>query len=188
HRQVAATPLDSDNAVLAYSIPVSIHQDYFVQVAAAGLIPVGPYHLRLDTSDGFASAVPVDLARTGETTQAGSIENTGDRNFFVFTAPVTGTLLIQPAVKSGLVPAVTVFNAARETVAVPPANDSFSFFNFDASPVFFHITKGQTFFARVAASPQTGLIPVPGIGDYALDFQPFGSSFDDAQPVQPGTD
>src|SRR5206468_906530 len=83
------------------TVSVSAGQLYYVQAGAFG-DSIGQYRLTAslrqdDAGDTFATAALLTLSPTGEGTQHGAIDFSGDVDFYQFVSPVTGRLRVQLA-------------------------------------------------------------------------------------------
>jgi hypothetical protein len=163
-------------------------QTYFVQ--AAGFESTGSYVLTLrtkpvfpsvdDFGNTFATAHPVVLDALGAGAQSGTIEVSGEVDFFRVVAPRTGRLSVQQVAASGssLDSVLTAFDGQQQQIAFD--DDTGGTPN---SRVVFDVIAGQTYFIEAAGFG-------PTTGGYNLTFQSAApladtpdNSFVTAQPV-----
>jgi hypothetical protein len=166
----------SDTLDSQVTVNVVAGQTYLIEVAGYQH-STGAYRLTVqsaapftdDVGSNFATA-PVIPVKSDLGTQNGNIEVPGNVDLYQFTVDGTGPTLVteDPAAGSSLLPAVAVYNSARQQVAFK--NDTG---NKRDRQVFFNAVAGQTFYVQVAASV--------GSGAYVLQITP--ARFEIASPV-----
>ncbi|HJT75964.1 MAG TPA: PPC domain-containing protein, partial [Gemmataceae bacterium] len=169
---------------------VTAGQTYYVQAGAFG-DSTGAYVLTFTAGDRlgdgfghtFADAQAIPLDATGAGSVQGTIVNSGDQDFFRFTAPATGLLSVTQGAASGgsLDSVLSVYDATPQHAQLA-RNDDASSDTVD-SALQLAVTAGQTYYVVAAGfGTSTGAFRVT-IAPVASD--DYGSDFATATDITP---
>jgi hypothetical protein len=163
--------------------PVVAGQTYYVRAAANGTT-TGPFVLSFASRPGdtFSDATPIPLDATGAGVQQGTIAVSGQKNFYVFTAPVSGLITIEQdadpnasAQGPGLDSVLTAFDDSSLHAVIAADDDIVPGSDLN-SRIQFRVVAGATYFLQAAGHARS-------TGGYRLTFFTLPESYADAPTI-----